>query len=400
MSKLEARNDSVRRTLPPILIAILLGWFNDSLHTKLAPATLERLNLPYWNTFDGGNPNEQLKLEGAWQLQGGKLEPSPFDSHSKAGLQWPQAITPRTPYKLELQLELPDQTRAGLIFNAQTPGKLERSHRIVLERRNEDILIRAENINRTGQVTLEDERLLSHPNPALNLSLQVIGRAYAIRLDGTPALSALPLKFDGGLIGLQARGKVQFDALIVRRADGESIAADRLGLASSKRVPGGWRELSGLWALEGIGITQRDRRDFDRTLMLEGERKPERIRLSFRHLANAGAGLVFNAPKTSLEGGHLVRYAEDGKSLFWGVFQKGKFKGQGYAKVPVPGLTTHVIEITSGEKKYSIKLDGKNLGGGTLERLGGRLGLTTSLSSAAFTGLDVTAVGKRQTVLP
>jgi hypothetical protein len=400
MSKLETRNDSMRQTLPLILITALLGWFNSSLHTNLAPATLERLNLPYWNTFDSGNPNEQLKLEGAWQLQGGKLEPRPFDSRSKAGLQWPQAITPRTPYRLELKLELSDQARAGLIFNAQTPGKLERSHRIVLERRNEDILIRAENINRNGQVTLEDERLLSHPNRALSLRLQVIGRAYAIRLDGTPALSALPLKFDGGLIGLQARGTVQFDALIVRRADGESIAADRLGLASSRRVPGGWRELSGLWALEGIGITQRDRRDFDRTMMLEDERKPERIRLSFRHLANVGAGLVFNAPKTSLEGGHLVRYADDGKSLFWGVFQKGKLKGQGYAKVPQPGLTTHVIEVISSGKTYRIKLDGKTLGGGTLERRGGRIGLTTSLSAAAFTGLDVTASGKHQTVLP
>ena len=390
----------MRQLLPPILIAALLGWFNSGLHTNLAPATLERLTLPYWNTFDSGNPNDQLKLEGTWQLRHGKLEPRPFDSGTKAGIQWPQAVTPRTPFRLELQLELPDQTRAGLIFNAQTPGKLERSHRIVLERRNEDILIRAENINRNGRVTLEDERLISHPDRAIGLRLQVIGRAYTIRLDGTPVLSALPLKFDGGLIGLQARGKVRFDALRVRRADGDSIAADRLGLASSKRVPGGWRELSGLWALEGIGITQRDRRDFDRTMMLEGDNTPQRIRLSFRHLANAGAGLVFNAPKTSLEGGHLVRYADDGKSLFWGVFQRGKFKGQGYAKVPQPGLTTHVIEVISSGKTYRIKLDGKALGGGTLERRNGRLGLTTSLSAAAFTGLDVTASGKRQTVLP
>ena len=386
----------MRRFIPPILIAASLGWFNYSLHSQLAPATLERLNLPYWNTFDSGNPNDQIKLEGAWRLRGGKLEPQT----PKAGLQWPQAVTPRTPYRLELKLELPDQGRAGLIFNAQSPGKLERSHRIVLERRNEDILIRAENINRSGQVTLEDERLLSHPDRDIGLRLQVIGRAYAIRLDGASALSALPLKFDGGLIGLQARGEVQFDALIVRRADGESIAADRLGLASSKRVPGGWRELSGLWALEGIGITQRDRRDFDRTMMLEGDKTPQRIRLSFRHLAKAGAGLIFNAPKTSLEGGHLVRYANDGKSLFWGVFQNGKFKGQGYATVPQPGLTTHVIEVASSGKTYSIKLDGKSLGGGRLERHGGRIGLTTSLSSAAFTGLDLTTSGKRQTVLP
>jgi hypothetical protein len=392
----ELEPQTVRQLLPPILIAALLGWFNYGLHTNLAPATLERLNLPYWNTFDTGNPNEQIKLEGTWQLRGGKLEPT----MPKAGIQWPQAVTPRTPYRLELQLELPDQTRAGLIFNAQTPGKLERSHRIVLERRNEDILIRAENIDRNGRVTLEDERLLSHPDRAIGLRLQVIGRAYAIRLDGMPTLSALPLKFDGGLIGLQARGKVQFDALTVRRADGDSIAADRLGLASSKRVPGGWRELSGLWALEGIGITQRDRRDFDRTMMLEGDKTPERIRLSFRHLANAGAGLVFNAPKSSLQGGHLVRYADNGKSLFWGVFQKGKLKGQGYATVPQPGLTTHVIEVTLSGKTYRIKLDGKSLGGGTLERQGGRLGLTTSLSVAAFTGLDLTVSGKRQTVLP
>ena len=392
----ELETQTVQQLLPTILIVALLGWFNHGLHTNLAPATLERLNLPYWNTFDSGNPNDQIKLEGTWHHHHGKLEAQT----PKAGLQWPQAITPRTPYRLELRLELSDQARAGLIFNAQTPGKLERSHRIVLERRGEDILIRAEYINRNGRVTLEDERLLSHPERTIGLRVQVIGRAYAIRLAGTPALSALPLKFDGGLVGLQARGKVQFDALTVRRADGDSIATDRLGFASSKRVPGGWRELSGLWALEGIGITQRDRRDFDRTMMLEGDKTPQRIRLSFRHLANAGAGLVFNAPKTSLEGGHLVRYADDGKSLFWGVFQKGTFKGQGYASVPQPGLTTHVIEVTSNGKTYSIKLDGKALGGGKLERQGGRLGLTTSLSAAAFTGLDVTSSGKRQTVLP
>ena len=56
--------------------------------------------------------------------------------------------------------------------------------------------------------------------------------------------------------------------------------------------------------------------------------------------------------------------------------------------------------MTYNNKKYSIKLDGKSLGGGTLERRNGRIGLTTSLSSVAFTGLDVTASGKRQTVLP
>ena len=392
---LELTEQTMRQILPPILIAVAFGWFNLSLHNHHAPPTLERITLPYWNTFDSSNP-EQITLEGQWQTQRGKLAPRT----PSAGLQWPQAITPRTPYRLELKLELPDQARAALIFNAQTPGKLERSHRLVLERRGEDILIRAEYIGRNNEIKLEDERLIPHPERSLALRLQVIGRAYAIRLDGVSALAALPLKFDGGLIGLQARGLVRFDSLMLRRASDDIIAADRLGSASTKRVSGGWRELSGLWALEGIGITQRDKRDFDRTLMLEGERKPERIRLSLRHLAGAGAGLVFNTPKTVLEGGHLVRYAEDGKSLFWGVFQNKKFKGQGYAKVPVPGLTTHVIEVISSQGQYSVKLDGKILGSAKLERRSGRIGLTTSLSSAAFTGLDVTISGKRETVLP
>jgi hypothetical protein len=242
------------------------------------------------------------------------------------------------------------------------------------------------------------------------LRLQVVNRAYAIRLDGEPVLAALPLKFDGGLIGLQAAGPVglhsagshpvRFDGLSIHPADGDAIAADRLGLASSRRVPSGWRELSGLWAVEGIGLTQRDRRDFDRTLMLERKRNPERIRLSFRHLAGSGAGLVFNAPADSLEAAHLVRYAENGKSLFWGAFKDGKLKGQGYAPVANPGLTTHTLEVLLQIQQYTVKLDGQTLGTGKLERQNGRIGLTTSQSAAAFTGLELTESGKRKVVLP
>jgi hypothetical protein len=401
--------------IPILLLTAGLAWLNHGLHTQLAPPTLERLTLPYADGFERtqtkDNPQPWNKLSGDWNLKDGFLEPSTLS----ASLQWRGSVTPRTPYLLELTLELPNgllgQTgKASLMFNAQTLGQAARSQRISLERRDRDVLIRAEYINKSGEAKLEDERLVFHPEARLRLRLQVVNRAYAIRLDGEPVLAALPLKFDGGLIGLQAAGPVglhsagsnpvRFDELSIHPADGDAIAADRLGLASSRRVPSGWRELSGLWAVEGIGLTQRDRRDFDRTLMLERKRNPERIRLSFRHLAGSGAGLIFNAPADSLEAAHLVRYAEDGKSLFWGAFKNGKLKGQGYAPVANPGLTTHTLEVLLQVQQYTVKLDGKTLGTGKLERQNGRIGLTTSQSAAAFTGLELTESGKRKVVLP
>jgi hypothetical protein len=401
--------------IPILLLTAGLAWLNHGLHTQLAPPTLERLTLPYADGFERtqnkDNPQPWNKLSGDWKLKDGFLEPST----PSAGLQWRGSVMPHTPYRLELTLELPNgiqgQTgKASLMFNAQTLGQAARSQRISLERRDRDVLIRAEYINKSGEAKLEDERLVFHPEGRLHLRLQVVNRAYAIRLDGEPVLAALPLKFDGGLIGLQASepvgsnsagsNPVRFNGLSIHPADGDAIAADRLGLASSRRVPSGWRELSGLWAVEGIGLTQRDRRDFDRTLMLERKRAPERIRLSFRHLAGSGAGLIFNAPADSLETAHLVRYAENGKSLFWGTFKNGKLKGQGYAPVVNPGLTTHTLEVLLQVQQYTVKLDGQTLGTGKLERQNGRIGLTTSQSAAAFTGLELTESGKRKVVLP
>jgi peptidoglycan/LPS O-acetylase OafA/YrhL len=160
----------------------------------------------------------------------------------------------------------------------------------------------------------------------------------------------------------------------------------------------GWRILSGDWTLLDAAFVQREHSGYDRSLEYRDSLEPPyQIKTRFRHLVGSGAGLLFGLPDAQVglsggrEGSHLIRYADDGRSLLWGYFDaRGAFIGQGYAPTPAPGTNWHELEVQVDRTGYTVTLDGQILQSAIpIKRGAGRVALQTSLSSAAFDMFDV-----------
>jgi hypothetical protein len=98
----------------------------------------------------------------------------------------------------------------------------------------------------------------------------------------------------------------------------------------------------------------------------------------------------------SLNGAHMVRFADWTDALIWGYFDEtGQFKGQGYAKIESPGAGPHTIGVDSGTDTYAVYLDGQQVASVLpLFSREGHIGLITTKSTAAFGPIQIGADGQ------
>jgi peptidoglycan/LPS O-acetylase OafA/YrhL len=240
------------------------------------------------------------------------------------------------------------------------------------------------------------------------------------RLDGALLLEHWRLPIETGRVGAIGR-RESFTHLEVEFSDrdqandsgtGSTVTGNAVDIAARTgklanvlrerfdRPPSdaGWRILSGDWTLLDAAFVQREHSGYDRSLEYRDSLEPPyQIKTRFRHLVGSGAGLLFGLPDAQVglsggrEGSHLIRYADDGRSLLWGYFDaRGAFIGQGYAPTPAPGTNWHELEVQVTHTGYTVTLDGQILQSGIPVKRGvGRVALQTSLSSAAFDVFDV-----------
>ena len=149
----------------------------------------------------------------------------------------------------------------------------------------------------------------------------------------------------------------------------------------------GWTPYAGDWQVRDGALVQQQLDGYDLGITYQQPFEKARVSAKFKLEQGVGAGLLFNLPHADgKNGGHMVRYTDDGAGIFWGYFDdQGVFTGQGFAGTPSPGATAHVLEVLADASTYAVVLDGVMLAEGLqLYSPRGYIGLTTSQSTAAF----------------
>jgi hypothetical protein len=158
----------------------------------------------------------------------------------------------------------------------------------------------------------------------------------------------------------------------------------------------GWKAFAGDWVFQDGHLLQRQIEGFDLGIVYSQSVQNFRYVTNFRLDQGLSAGVFFNLPQIdSKNGGHMVRYSDDGTGVFWGYFDgQGVFNGQGFAGTGTPGNGLHILEIQSAANTYSIALDGTLLGENIpLQSTQGYVGLTTSQSAATFEQVEILDLG-------
>jgi hypothetical protein len=370
------------KLLPPFALIAAVALLNFGLHARIAPTTLaSSMNLPHWDTFER-KALQWPNARGTWKLEAGRL-------HANGGehfAQVPVAVSAQAPYTLKLEMRLEANSSSSIIFNGQVQGTSERSQAIRIKRQGPAIQLEAGFNDRAQVFQPEHKTTLWWPKD-LKLELQVGARGYTLLVNKQTAFESLPLHFRGGFIALQTNGTSSFDNLLVQPS---SLQPDTNANSDMARD---WKTLSGTWALHHTELRQENTQGFDQTVLTaRAQEKTRKIRLEFRQLFGSGAGLIFNAKNnTHLENAHLVRYSDDGKTLFWGSFDgRGNFHGQGYRNVQNPGTASHSLEVKLGLKTYAVMLDGLEIANKIpLLKKSGFVGMSTSKSAASFTKLEL-----------
>ena len=153
-----------------------------------------------------------------------------------------------------------------------------------------------------------------------------------------------------------------------------------------------WHAFSGQWVIENNTMVQKQPEGFDHGTVRDGVFLNYSYAVTVQQLEGVGAGVIFNLPAVGTKnGGHLVRFTDDGSGVFWGSFdEQGELTGQGYAATAAPGTTPHRLEILSGPTTYAIKLDGALIAQSIpLVSKSGHIGLIASQTVATYSDVQI-----------
>ncbi len=403
-----------RIILPALLIPLALLLLNLGLYRRLAPQPVASLlALPYIEPFDAAPLEQWFALSGAWQTAGGRLV-APGDE-AASSLVLPLQIAAAQPYRFDVQLTVPDGGQiAGLAFNLQYPRVLQRGHiaRVTaaegawyLETGYMDAVNNFRGQARTPLTAVPQQ-----------LAVEAGTSQYRVLVNGQPLLEEIPVIYQGGWPGVVAAGSgISFDDLRLEPigapitqpppaavepappaaapaveappAPVAPPAGDALftGAFEGDLLAAGWLPFAGDWRFENGALLQADAVGYDNGINYL-------LRTTLRHDSGVGGGLLFNLPApNSKNGGHMVRYTDDGTGLFWGFFNAGgEFTGQGFVATPPPGNQPHLLEVASGGNTYAIRLDGQPIAENVpLLSPSGHVGLTCSQSEVAFPSVEI-----------
>lgn len=374
---------SLARIAPWGTLLICLVILNLGLYQALAPQEEPLTPMPYSASLEDLRPPQwQEATEGLWL------------SEVRLGR--------RKSYRLLLTGDAGQQGAYEVIFMAQSATPPARAHYVQVKGRS----LSTGFYDAQGRARALAEHVVERPLP---LEIRADGQRYAVEVGGVEVAS-LPLRYRGGRVLLRLEGKAAPRQMEVSEGSGRLRSSPAKAAAPgpvlyaedfhSSNAPNAQRRfwvLSGDWRSGQGFLEQAETRGYDRVALAPtGPQSFYRLRVRLQHLEGVGGGVVFNLPDPrSLAQGHLVRYAEDGRSVFWGYFDgRETFMGQGFAPVEPPGAQPHVLEVYSYDKTYEVWLDGARLAREVpLVSGAGHVGLTTSLSRVMFTEFRLEATG-------
>jgi hypothetical protein len=238
-------------------------------------------------------------------------------------------------YLLRVSLQHLENSGAGVVFNMPQAGSNRGAH-LVRYSSDEPVLFWGY-FDQNGGFQGQGHAFVPVPGREMH-RLEIISgqETYAIRLDGQLIASNIPLASRAGHIGLStSQSAAAFNSIEIfelAKSGGQSTAEPGQQLLREARI------LNGDWRTVGATIQQTDETLTDFLIVTNVTARHYELQVNVELPQSAvdsavGGGIVFHLPDSEqggVEGGHLVRFAEGGKELFWGYFDRnGQFVGQG-----------------------------------------------------------------------
>jgi hypothetical protein len=375
------------------------------------------LTLPYVQDFADVDPKKWFISDGVWSIREEMLAQA-ANLSTPASIYAPGKIAEEQPYHLSSYITLAKSTQqAGVNFNAQYPDMTERQHQVYIARRMEDVsqegsdaTAAASPMELVAGYTGDDGEFVKQvsvpfalDSETYRLDLYVLGNTYTVQINGQTMIERRPLFFPNGLVGYYTVGPARFDTLKITTAE-TNEPGDQVYVSDFDQQPAGagWVPFSGEWEIAEGELVQANPAVQDAGIGYEGSAFEEyMVQATFQHLIGVGGGLLFNMVSPyQLNNAHVVRYADQTDSVFWGYFdEQGLFTRQGFLDVDAPGSDPRQLRVYVGDKSYDVYLQDQLLArdvpihapAGKVEsgRAGGHVGLITSRSSVAFTLVEV-----------
>jgi len=377
--------------------------------------------LPYVQDFANVDIKRWFLEGGTWAIRNEALAQTsnpPAATGRATQIFIPQKIAPGTPYHLSVYVTLSKNSRVvGVNFNAQYPKLVEQLHRVTLERQEDGAMaLSAGYIDTGGKFVAQVVLPLETTAHNYRLDVYVYDKTYLVQVNGQTLIDRRPLFYPNGLVGFYALGPATFDTLKLSVAEGEP-PTEQFYVSDFDQQPGGagWVPISGEWRVSGGELAQANPVAQDAAIAYEGHTFDDFVfQATFRHLAGAGAGVMFNMPSPyALAGAHTVRFSDQTDSLFWGYYDAdGGFTRQGFLDVDPPGTAPHQLRIVSGNTNgtYDIFLDDQLMARGVALHTttaiwstavpAGHIGLITSRSSASFALVEAFPLFGKPTATP
>ena len=252
-----------------VFFVVFLTVLNVGLHYFLTPSSItnQQAHLPYWDLLE--RPNlDWISSEKNPQLHNGK-----WLENQKAQAQIPISILPNQPYQIKAKVDLMQQGKLQIWFNAQQTNPLQKSQMVQLERLGQKVKVTAWKYNRFGQAQILE--LAQIKAIALQVvEVRIAARYFAVTVNQNFLFTA-SLSYLGGIpgIGLEQAALEE----IYLAADNKPLPAleDVRGLEATD-----WQMKSGTWRIKNGIVEQLETRDYDQLLVFQKQFKDLKDRKS------------------------------------------------------------------------------------------------------------------------
>lgn len=316
----------------------------------------------YSDSFEGepGGESPWTIISGDWKFIDGDLVQTLTDGYDYS-VGYRQPLT--TPYTLRVALRHLSGSGGGVLFNLSSPDSKNGAAMVRYFETGEMLIWGTYD----AQGVFVGQGNIAVPAPGDGVhTFEIIVRegSYDVLLDGATVIGNVELLTDaapryvGLTTSLASAAFEQVDLLTPRADTPTPDTAPSIDMDTAV----------GTWVVEENAIVQTQTEAFDyiASTGLAAETFIVSVDLTLpADLPDAGAGLVFNMPgRSTRSGGTLVRLANGGREIFWGVYDDaGVFQGRGGAPLTLTDSAPHTLTLVVRADTFDVVVDGTLIAG-------------------------------------
>ncbi len=230
-------------------------------------------------------------------------------------------------------------------------------------------------------------------NEQHTLGIAVSDGSFDIQLDGNIIATNIPMELvvSPSYVGLTAsQSMVAFDEV---KLFSEVVRVNTISTNTAANIDSA--AAIGTWLIEDNVVLQTDTEptDYIAGTGLAGEQFTISANIRFDNtFEDAGAGMIFHmADRDNHASGYLVRFADHGRNIFWGQFNRDNvFSGMGDVILNNDGLDSATLKLVVKQSSFDIFVDEQLIDADIqIDRSSGWIGLVSFRGSVAFSDLNI-----------